>query len=327
MGTRVNLTDAMNSNGAVCIDGSVPVFYFRPGTGSGVNKFHVFFQGGGWCAGDNDAIAACMDTCQHRATTDLGSSATYAATANYDSGYMATDPSVNPLSSNWNTIYVKYCDGQSYTGNNDTVLSGSADLHFRGWRILNGVFAELDKNYNWSKATDVLMSGCSAGGLTTWLHSDHVHDTFVKPLGANFLSMPDSGFFMEYEGAGKYVSGLNWNFQFGNASAALNKECMADHKAEDQHLCMFAQETAPYVHVKMFPLQSRFDSWQTGQELRSSDAGQINEYGHNMTNVFFENYINNAKYGTNHAAFFDSCAHHCGEWNSIKGVIPLRLME
>ena len=97
----------------------------------------------------------------------------------------------------------------------------------------------------------------------------------------------------------------------------MNVECMADHKAEDQHLCMFAQETAPYVHVKMFPLQSRFDSWQTSQELRSSDATLINEYGANMTKVFEANYINNAKYGESHAAFFDSCHHHCGEWNAI----------
>merc|ERR1719203_979688 len=102
-GTRVNLTDAMNSNGAMCLDGSVPVMYYRPGFGDGINKFHVFFQGGGWCAGDNDEVAACMDTCQHRATTGLGSSLGYGAALNYDATYMATDPAVNPLSYNWNT--------------------------------------------------------------------------------------------------------------------------------------------------------------------------------------------------------------------------------
>ena len=40
-GTRINLTDAQNNNGAACLDGSVPVMYWRPGTGDGVNKFHV----------------------------------------------------------------------------------------------------------------------------------------------------------------------------------------------------------------------------------------------------------------------------------------------
>eukprot|EP01083_Nonionella_stella_P209488 759340_1 len=54
-GTRVNLTDAMNNNGAVCLDGTVPVFYWRTGTGDGVNKFHAYFEGGGWCAGVTEA--------------------------------------------------------------------------------------------------------------------------------------------------------------------------------------------------------------------------------------------------------------------------------
>eukprot|EP00483_Globobulimina_turgida_P012582 UN12605 len=184
LGTRVNLTDAMNQNGAVCLDGTVPVFYWRPGFGDGVNKFHVFFQGGGWCAGNDTAIAPCMDTCQHRATDTLGSSLTYGPTANFDSTYMSSNQSINPLSYNWNTVYVKYCDGGSFSGNNDTVLNGARNLHFRGWRTLNGVFAELDKTYNWAKATDVIISGCSAGGLTTWLHSDYIYDTYVKALGA-----------------------------------------------------------------------------------------------------------------------------------------------
>ena len=77
---------------------------------------------------------------------------------------MSTSPAVNPLSYNWNTIYVKYCDGASFSGNNDTTqeYNSTLTLHWRGWRILNGVFKELDKNYKWSSATDVLISGCSA---------------------------------------------------------------------------------------------------------------------------------------------------------------------
>ena len=113
------------------------------------------------------------------------------------------------------------------------------------------------------------------------------------------------------------MSGLNWNYEWTNASDAMNRECMADHSDEDKHLCIFAQETAPYVHVKMFPLQSRYDSWQDSQELISSNATLINEYGANMTKIFETNYINNARYDEEHAAFFDSCHHHCGEWNAI----------
>ena len=54
----------------------------------------------------------------------------------------------------------------SFSGNNETVLKGNnandTVLYFRGWRILNGVFQDLAANYNWGRATDVLISGCSA---------------------------------------------------------------------------------------------------------------------------------------------------------------------
>lgn len=45
---RVWLTKAYNENGAKCLDGSMPAFYYRPGYGSGINKFQLFFEGGGW---------------------------------------------------------------------------------------------------------------------------------------------------------------------------------------------------------------------------------------------------------------------------------------
>eukprot|EP01083_Nonionella_stella_P157954 513394_1 len=316
VGTRVNLSSAMHEHGAVCLDGTVPVFYWRPGVDDGVHKFHIFFEGGGWCAGNDEPISSTMDTCQHRATTELGSSLSYPPTANYDNTYLSTDATINPLSHAWNAVYVKYCDGASFSGNNDTVLKGDIDLHFRGWRILNGVFDELKRNYHWNAATDVLISGCSAGGLTTWLHSDYIYETYVMPLGARFLGMPDSGWFPKYEGATKYVSGMSWNFVWQNTSEAMNQECMM-HNAKETSKCIFAEETAKYLKVKMFPIQSRFDYWQTLYQLKSSNATLINTYADNMTKVFKRNYANNSEYGQKRAAFFDSCHHHCGEWDSI----------
>ena len=112
-GIRVNLTTALNSDGAACLDGSVPVMYYRAGTGDGVHKFHVYFEGGGWCGGIDIQQSSCQDTCVHRSTTHLGSSTTYPDAADFDNQYMSTDPDSNPLSHNWNTIYVKYCDGMA----------------------------------------------------------------------------------------------------------------------------------------------------------------------------------------------------------------------
>ncbi len=129
------------------------------------------------CGGIETQLSACQDTCVHRSGTTLGSSTTYPAASNYDGGYMATSQSTNPLAYNWNTIYVKYCEydihsytktisntnniysGASFSGNNDTTekVNATLTLHWKGFRILNGVFKELAANYNWNKATDVLI--------------------------------------------------------------------------------------------------------------------------------------------------------------------------
>eukprot|EP00483_Globobulimina_turgida_P011075 UN11096 len=182
-GIRVNLTDSMNNNQAMCLDGSVGVFYFRKGSDDGLNKFHVYLEGGGAYAGIETQVISSLDTCVHRAGTSLGSSKTYPNTANYDTDYLSTDEETNPLTFNWNTIYVKYCDGSCYSSNNQTVVKINNDLslHFTGFRILEGVFDEL-MNYGYGNASDLLLSGCSAGGLGTFLHMDYIyHNKLPEP--------------------------------------------------------------------------------------------------------------------------------------------------
>ena len=124
------------------------------------------------------------------------------------------------------------------------------------------------------------------------------------------MSMPDSGFFLEYEGSGKYITAMEWLWIWQNTSDAMNVNCMKAHEnTNDQSKCMFAQETAKFVDVKMMPLQSRFDSWQAGCELQSKDDNLINAYGANLTDNFENLYINSNK--QIHSAFLDSCKCLC----------------
>ena len=164
-GERVYLTDALNKNQAACLDGSPGAFYYRKGSGDGLDKFHVYLEGGGACAGIENQVIPSLDTCVHRAGTPLGSSSTYPLTADFDSDYLSTDEQTNPLTYNWNTVYVKYCDGSCYSSNNETVLKikNSLSLHFTGFRILQGVFDYMSANYGYENASDLLLSGCSAG--------------------------------------------------------------------------------------------------------------------------------------------------------------------
>ena len=50
----------------MCLDGSPATYFLGAGSGSGANKWVVFFEGGAWCLSASD--------CSARATTVLGTS-------------------------------------------------------------------------------------------------------------------------------------------------------------------------------------------------------------------------------------------------------------
>merc|ERR1719272_1689321 len=145
------------TNGAVCLDGSPGAYYHSPGTGSGANKWYVHHQGGGWCES--------LDDCLSRSKGGLGSSKSYAPTMQLGGGYFSSDQTENPLMYNWNKVHMNYCDGASFSGNNDTVqVYKNTSLHWRGSRIRENIVTDL-MGKGLSDATDLMVSGCSAGGL------------------------------------------------------------------------------------------------------------------------------------------------------------------
>ena len=243
-----------------------------------MNKFQISFQAGGWCSGlgnDSYLYVPCMDNCVYRSSIFLG-------TTKYDKpymslngyyGYMSDNISVNPLSYNWNTAFIRYCDGSSFMSNSDDPYqyNDTLTLYYRGFRILNAALNYLSVQFNLDKATDILISGGSAGALSTWFHSNYIAINYISPT-AQLMSMPDSGFFLQFEGVGEYIKGWQWKYDNQNLSYVLNicqTECVAQQNEELD--CVFAQNIAPYLKVKLFALQSRYDSWQLNNELCNTD--------------------------------------------------------
>jgi hypothetical protein len=109
----------ISNSSAQCIDGSRAAYYFRRGFGAGANKWIIFFEGGGWCYNTSE--------CVYRSTTRLGSSSSYlkcvAPTRHkhlpYWSSFLSHHVKKNKRLYNHNVVYMKYCDGGSFAGNND----------------------------------------------------------------------------------------------------------------------------------------------------------------------------------------------------------------
>ena len=111
---KIMMTDkGLAHEGAVCIDGTDAGFYLTPGPdGDDANKNNwvMYFEGGGWCYSEDD--------CHNRSFTDLGSSAKWPANAGAE-GPMSSSCLVNPDFCNYNKVYLKYCDGNSFSGNRE----------------------------------------------------------------------------------------------------------------------------------------------------------------------------------------------------------------
>lgn len=126
--------------------------------------------------------------------------------------------------------------------------------------------------------SDIVISGCSAGGLAALLHVDKWAAWFPH---ARVVSMPDSGFFVskdtmsqsEAEDArhnwktkgfppGTYQSSTQIVFHHQNASSGMDADCVMATKPDKRWQCFNAEFTSKYISSPVFVFQSAYDSWQ-----------------------------------------------------------------
>ena len=167
--SKVLMTDkGLKTDGAVCLDGTDAGFYFVSAADpSKSTSWQLYFEGGGWCYDEED--------CYDRSFTGLGSSTSWPSNMTAG-GIMSGNCTINPDFCNFNRVVMKYCDGDSFASErSDAVAVNGKPLYFRGQRILKAVLSTLHAKYNLGEATEVLLTGCSAGGLAAFLHADAVH--------------------------------------------------------------------------------------------------------------------------------------------------------
>lgn len=277
---------------ALCLDGSPGAFYYRPSASGATDKWQIFFEGGGWCYDEDD--------CSGRARTTLGGSHRYHKTIDNPGmmgGITSNDCEVNPTFCDYNTVYMKYCDGNSFSGAREGKVHVVPDddyndaddpyggrrktpIYFRGHYILMESLEYMKNNLGMSAATTLHVTGCSAGGLAAYLNAQTIGDwaygngDWATTTGPNLPSLskyavsPVSGFFLEHDTvAGPdhpvYSEQMAYVFEMQNAQAGVNQACIESKDPEDEYQCNFAHAALAHTTYPVFAIDANFDSWQS----------------------------------------------------------------
>ncbi|XP_040985861.1 pectin acetylesterase 8-like isoform X1 [Juglans microcarpa x Juglans regia] len=315
-GFNVGITYVENAvaKGAVCLDGSPPAYHWDKGFGAGVNNWLVHFEGGGWCNN--------VTTCLSRKSTRLGSSKEMVKEVAF-SGLLSKFQKFNPDFYNWNRIKVRYCDGASFTGDVEAV-DPATNLHFRGARVWLAIIEDL-LSKGMRSAENAILSGCSAGGLTSILHCDNFRA--LVPIGAKVKCLADAGYFIN----AKDVSGAQHIEAFYSEVVAthgsaknLPSSCTSKMRPG---LCFFPQNMVQQIKTPIFLVNAAYDSWQIKNILA---PGVADPHGHwhscklDITNcsptqlttmqdfrMQFLSALNGLGTSSSRGLFIDSCYAHC----------------
>ncbi|KAM0850579.1 hypothetical protein ACQ4PT_052990 [Festuca glaucescens] len=251
-----------------------------------------------------------------------------------DAGILDSDPELNPDFYNWNKVYVRYCDGASFSGDTQVLAQDGSTLYFRGLRIYEAIIDELMEK-GLANATQALLTGCSAGGLATILHCDDFSAKF--PQGVSVKCLADAGFFLDVKdisGERSFWSKYDRLVRLQNVREVLPKNCLTSKNPTE---CLFPAEIIKSIRTPMFILNSGYDSKQIQLNIAPDTSGpdkawlscKYNISNCNSTQIevldeFRNTMVNELKVVEDKKGcgmFIDSCFTHCQtiygiSWNS-----------
>ncbi|CAH9075042.1 unnamed protein product [Cuscuta epithymum] len=220
------------AEGAVCLDGSPPVYNWDSGKGSGARNWLVHLGGGGWCINStiyDNRDYAYAGNCSGRARTGDGSSLHMVDYFEFKGIF--GDLKNESYFYNWNRVVVRYCDGGSFSGDVDQ----PDPLFYRGARIYRAVVKEL-MTKGMKDAKNVILAGGSAGGIGAMIHCGHFRSLFHPSV--NVKCYIDSSLFLKLNNPKdakffKTVFGMVVKLQ--ESVKSLPQKCTSERSATSVH--------------------------------------------------------------------------------------------
>ncbi len=339
----ITLTDYVGSSGAPeskfnarCLDGSPYEIWFSPATNpSNANKWVIDIMGGAWCqnilactgrgygpscflgSSNSSCFNADSERCANKSAAMSFECLPACNGARWCGGLLVNDSTTNPLSHDWNQVLLPYHDGQSFSGAaiEPTMITVGGELKplwFRGHANFQSSIDYLIKHAGLGSATEVGLTGNSAGGLATYFHADELTELLPN---ARVWAAPDSGFFYADDASyPEWQGGLLSMIAMSNATSGLDSSCVAALIAAGRNPaeCSFPEVVAPYITTPLFVMQGRYDPALTSISSGESgkNASHVNAIGRHLIDLLSNTVLKKRE----NAAFVTACAEHCGQW-------------
>jgi hypothetical protein len=265
---------------ALCNDGTTPAFWYRQGSGSGINTWVFWMEGGGFC----DSQASCqLRTTKSQAATTLTSNG---FTTSPGEGIQSPAVMVNPVLDNANQVLLHYCSSDTWVGNqagNGQPFdpNDSTTWNFEGRRI---AVAQIQSVYelapSLASATKVIIGGTSSGGIGA---VDIANDLIpLMPPAALKMVVSDAGFLLDIgqfnakapfpyidpEHPNQFEIDLPLRLSYWNAHG--DAVCDAAAVTQQDHVNCYNTSFVlqnGYIQAPVFVAESQLDTAQITEEL------------------------------------------------------------
>jgi hypothetical protein len=304
-----------NETQAVCNDGTPSVYYFRNSTVSNSTKWNIWLMGGFWCW---DA-----ETCDSRYHNNINmmSSKELPEMWQWGGGIFDDSKELNPDFYDANSVWAWYCSSDAWSG--DTLDAGTG-YQFRGKKILKSLVEVLATNHGLSDATEVVLSGCSAGSLGVLVNADYVRDLLKQNVKRHeklvYKAIADSGLFFDMEVVSKDIVPQKQQFQMGVQlwQGIVNDNCRNTNTKQDWYKCYLGDYILPYIESPLLVRQDKYDAWQLMWALNNftkldPDHNPLHRTYANKLGSITDNVLRKYAVTTSYqnSVWLPSCIYHC----------------
>lgn len=245
---------------ALCNDGTKPVYFIKKGFGAGTNRWVIWLEGGGGCGSDDPQNPM---WCGSRKGTYLDSSkdATEIGANIAAQGILSKDAAVNPDFYSYNLVNVHYCSSDFWGGIGEQKSinkNTNEKWWFSGKTIVQALMLDLKQKFNFSNATNVILTGSSAGGAGVTINANEMRASVPN---ADVITIIDASHIFPFPRYAEslndpnYKEDANWQLQaFRDAYSFLpmegNSECVKYKKIPT---CGINERCDPRLYECMLP--------------------------------------------------------------------------